>query len=61
MLRVDGVLRWNSGSLIHLLVFYCDRVLVGSILNLVKVEGGISCKFPLTGSSAVSSGYEATI
>ena len=32
-------------SLVLLLVFYCDGILFGSVLNLIKVKGDISYEF----------------
>ena len=45
--RVSGVLWWYVRSLVHSLMLHCDRILLGSILNLIEVERKITYKLPL--------------
>ena len=52
--QVGGLLRWNARNLVYLLVLHCDRVLFGSVLNLIKVEREIAYKLPINFSRPFS-------
>lgn len=36
--RASGVLQWNGRSFVYLLVLHCYGILLGSVLNLGKIE-----------------------
>jgi len=55
MLRqVSGALRWNARSLVYLMVLCCDRILWGSVLDLIRVESEIAYELPINSDRSFS-------
>jgi hypothetical protein len=70
--RASGVSRWNGRNVVYLLMLHCYGILLGSVLNLGKIERGtahelsinsnhpFSCKLRVRGSNLATWEREVT-